>query len=91
MLICLGVGAGRYLGGGDLGSSLGFLLASPFFFFRVTSVHPPLEHDSPGFWAGFDTSTSASFSGFSFVVSVVWMFFWGQTFANVADLFVFLG
>ena len=72
----LGVGA---LGVGALGSSSGLLGCPLYSFFRMTCIHLFSElGGSSGSGAGFDTSIAASFSGFSFVVSVVWMFFWGR-------------
>ena len=87
-LVCVvSLGAGHasssgllgFLGVGALDTPSGFLGVSPFLFFQMTCIHPFSElRGSSGFRAGLDTSITVSFSGFSFVVSVVWIFFWGR-------------
>ena len=72
----------RALGVGALGSSSGFLVGILFFLFSGNLRPSVLGTRGGVFGAGFDTSISASFSGVSFVVSVVWMLFWEQAFAR---------
>ena len=80
----------RALGVGALVSASIFWRVSPFFFVRVTCVHPFSELEgSSGSGAGFDTSISTSLGGFSFVVLMVLMFFWAG-FREVADLLAVL-
>ena len=75
-----GVGA---LGFAALGSSSGFGGCPLLSFLGVNCTHPFSElGGSSDSGAGFDISTSSSFSGFSFMVWVVWMFLWGQAFAK---------